>query len=101
MCELLPEGVSIYQIQSRNPHIHAERSQEHIVEMIVKSLASIYYSRLNNELVEERIRQILDSYEWNKPLPKLRVYDPRGVNPEKIVTSLMAESPDVHYFEAR
>jgi mannosyl-3-phosphoglycerate synthase len=71
MCELLPEGVSIYQIQSKNPHIHAERSQEHIVEMIVKSLASIYYSRLNNELVEERIRQILDSYEWDKPLPKL------------------------------
>ncbi len=100
-CDFLPEGVSIYQIQSRNPHIHAERSDEHIVEMVVKSLASIYYSKLNNERVEERIQGVLRSYGWNEPLPKLRIYDPRGVDPGRIVSSFLAESPDSYYFEAR
>ena len=101
MCDFLPQGVSIYQVQSRNPHIHAERSDEHIVEMIVKSLATIYYSRLNNDMVTERIKQILQSYGWEKPLPKLRVYDPRGIDPTKLVARFLAESPEAYFLEAK
>jgi len=100
-CGFLPEGVSIYQVQSKNPHIHAERDDEHIVDMIVKSLAAIYYSRLNNEKVEERIKQVLASYNWDRPLPKLRVYDPRGIDPEKIAAYVLANSAEAYFFEER
>ena len=101
LCDLTPEGVTIYQIQSRNPHIHAERSDEHIVEMIVKSLATIYYSRLNNEKVEERIKRVLENYGWEGPLPQLRVYDPRGVDPRRVAATLLSRSGEAHFFEAR
>ncbi len=100
-CDLLPHGVNIYQIEARNPHIHAERGDEHIVDMIAKSLGTIYYSKLNNDKVKERIHKVLKEYGWTKPLPKIRVYDPRGVNAEKITTRLLAESRDVYFFEAK
>ncbi|MCE4608894.1 MAG: mannosyl-3-phosphoglycerate synthase [Desulfurococcales archaeon] len=100
-CDLLPHGVNIYQIEARNPHIHAERGDEHIVDMIAKSLGTIYYSKLNNDKVKERIHKVLKEYGWTKPLPKIRVYDPRGVNAEKIITRLLAESRDAYFFEAK
>ncbi|MCE4628302.1 MAG: mannosyl-3-phosphoglycerate synthase [Desulfurococcales archaeon] len=100
-CRFLPEGVTLYQIQSRNPHIHAERDDEHIVDMVVKSLSTIYYSRLNNEDVTKRIRSILESYNWDRPLPKPRIYDPRGIDPEKITTYVISNSMDIHFFEER
>ena len=100
-CDLLPHGVNIYQIEARNPHIHAERGDEHIVGMIAKSLGTIYYSKLNNDKVKERIHKVLKEYGWTKPLPKIRVYDPRGINAEKIITRLLAESRDAYFFEAK
>ncbi|MEB3765525.1 MAG: mannosyl-3-phosphoglycerate synthase [Desulfurococcales archaeon] len=100
-CDLLPHGVNIYQIEARNPHIHAERGDEHIVDMIAKSLGTIYYSKLNNDKVKERIHKVLKEYGWTKPLPKIRVYDPRGINAEKIITRLLAESRDAYFFEAK
>ena len=101
MCNLIPEGVSVYQVQSRNPHIHAERDDEHIVEMIVKSLSTIYYSRLNNKKITERIMQILASYNWDKPLPKTKVYDPRGIDPAKIASHVLSTSTEAIYLEER
>ncbi len=100
-CDLLPHGVNIYQIEARNPHIHAERGDEHIVDMIAKSLGTIYYSKLNNDKVKARIHKVLKDYGWTKPLPKIRVYDPRGVNAEKIATRLLSESRDAYFFEAK
>jgi mannosyl-3-phosphoglycerate synthase len=100
-CDLLPYGASIYQIEAKNPHIHAERGDEHIVDMIAKSLAVIYYSKLNTEEVKERIHKILKDYGWDKPLPKVRVYDPRGLNTEKITSRFLSESNDAYFFEAR
>ncbi len=100
-CDLLPYGATIYQIEARNPHIHAERGDEHIVDMIAKSLAVIYYSKLNDNEVKERIYKILKDYGWDKPLPKIRVYDPRGIDVEKITSRFLAESNDAYFFEPR
>ena len=101
LCEFLPNGVSIYQIEARNPHIHAERGDEHIVSMVAKSLATIYYSRLGSEEVRERIEKILRDYGWLEPPPKLTIYDPRGIDPSPIAGKLLSESQDAYFFEPR
>jgi mannosyl-3-phosphoglycerate synthase len=38
--------VRICQIESRNPHLHADKGDAHVADMIVGSLATIYHSRL-------------------------------------------------------
>lgn len=38
--------VRICQIESRNPHLHADKGDAHVANMIVGSLATIYHSRL-------------------------------------------------------
>ncbi|MCE4601542.1 MAG: mannosyl-3-phosphoglycerate synthase [Desulfurococcales archaeon] len=95
-CPLLPEGVTVYQVESRNPHIHAERGDDHIVEMTARSLGTIYYSRLAVDKVKQRIRKILDEYRWDSDPPKPIVYDPSNVNPEKIFTEAVALSNDIY-----
>ncbi len=100
-CPALPEGVTIYQMESRNPHIHAERGEEHIVGMIASSLGTIYHSKLATPRVVERINKILADYGWNSEPPKPRTYDPTGIDPEKVFATLASYSNEVHILEAR
>jgi len=100
-CQTLPEGAMIYQVEARNPHIHAERGDEHIARMIAASLGTIYHSRLATDKVRERIMRVLRDYGWESEPPRPRVYDPRGVEPGRVFATLTAASNDVHIFEAR
>lgn len=38
--------VRICQIESRNPHLHSDKGDAHVADMVVGSLATIYHSRL-------------------------------------------------------
>ncbi|MCE4618721.1 MAG: mannosyl-3-phosphoglycerate synthase [Desulfurococcales archaeon] len=95
-CNMLPEGISIYQIESRNPHIHAERGDEHIVEMTATSLGTIYHSKLADEKVKTRITKILREYNWEDDPPKPVAYDPSGVNPEKVFMEAVSLSNNIY-----
>jgi len=100
-CRLTPQGVTIYQVESRNPHIHAERGDEHIVGMIATSLGTIFHSKLGSEEVRERIRRALAEYGWEGDPPKPRIYDPQGIDPARVFATLTGHSVDVHFFEPR
>ncbi len=72
--EVLRQYVEIYQIESRNPHLHdTSKGDEHIDEMIEASLRVIYHSPvcpplLREEIIEElRRRKILNKK--NLPAP--------------------------------
>lgn len=94
-CSLTPPGIKIYQVETRNPHIHAERGDEHIAEMIATSLGTIYYSRLATPKVRERIRELLGGYGLSGEPPRPRVYPPPGsADPSKVFSSFVASSKD-------
>ena len=57
---IIEHGADILQVESRNPHIHEERGAEHIDEMLLPGLATIYHSPLSNS---ENKRLILDQLE--------------------------------------
>lgn len=99
-CGFLPDGVNIFQIEARNPHIHAERGNEHIAGMLAESLGTVYHSRLAaDETVKERIHRLLHDYKYEGEPPRPRVYSLEGVDPSKLFSALLAESTMTHYFK--
>lgn len=43
---IVSSGVDVFQIESRNPHLHEEKGEEHIKKMLLSSLGSIYHSQI-------------------------------------------------------
>ncbi len=53
--EAVSSGIEVFQIETLNPHIHEEKGEEHIKEMLLQSLATIYYSKLSNDKLRNEI----------------------------------------------
>ena len=53
--EALDKGVDVFQVQTRNPHFHEEKGEDHLQEMLLCSLASIYHSRICPKPLREKI----------------------------------------------
>lgn len=51
--------VRIGQIESRNPHLHAEKGDAHVADMIIGSLATVYHSKLCPASLQKRIDEEL------------------------------------------
>ncbi len=80
-------GIEILQIETRNPHLHENKGQEHINKMLLSSLGSIYHSEVcpeetKNLILEELHRQGLLKLGDEPPRPKL-IKAPSEINFEK------------------
>ncbi|RKZ00376.1 MAG: mannosyl-3-phosphoglycerate synthase [Candidatus Hydrothermota bacterium] len=79
--DALEQGIEIFQIETLNPHIHEEKGQEHIKEMVKMSLATIYHSPLCTKSLRERIIRDMKLHrviEDEKELEAPRVMPPIG-----------------------
>lgn len=47
--------IRLCQIESRNPHLHADKGDAHVADMIIGSLATIYHSKLCPASLQKRI----------------------------------------------
>jgi len=101
--EVASKGVEIFQIEPRNPHVHEERGTEHINEMLLKSLSTIYHSKLCDKdlrkqiLNELRVRGILKEEE--EP-PKISTMKPiRNINAEKVLKILEEKAESLIFAE--
>jgi len=75
-CPSNGERIHILQIETRSPHIHAERGESHVISMLKTSLSTILYSELNNEHTEGIIREIIKDYTDETGVPRPRIYPP-------------------------
>jgi mannosyl-3-phosphoglycerate synthase len=49
-------GVEVFQIETRNPHLHEERGAEHLqADMLLPSLAAVYHSPVSDEKTRQDI----------------------------------------------
>jgi len=48
-------GVEVFQIETRSPHIHEERGSEHLQDMLLPGLATIYHSPLCEKETKEKV----------------------------------------------
>jgi mannosyl-3-phosphoglycerate synthase len=85
----LKSGVEIFQIETRNPHLHEERGKQHLEEhMLLPSLGAIYYSQLCDEDTREKIKSELISLgilknKKQEPPPPVIYRSPSEINVEK------------------
>ena len=77
--DVFDHGIEIFQIETLNPHFHEDKGQEHVKEMILLSLATIYHSKLASEGLKRRILEDLSMHEIikeDKEPPKPKVMRP-------------------------
>ena len=101
--DVVKKAIEIYQIEPRNPHIHEERSDEHIPRMLKSSLSTIYHSILADNELKKRIENELITRGALKPgekIPEPRRLPPiYGVNTEKMFKTLESASESFIYAE--
>ncbi|HEX2013827.1 MAG TPA: mannosyl-3-phosphoglycerate synthase [Nitrososphaera sp.] len=57
--DAMDKGVEIMQVETRNPHFHEDKGDEHLKEMVVASLGSIYHSKICPPKLREKILEAL------------------------------------------
>jgi len=98
-CPALPQQVKILQVEARNPHIHAEKGDEHINSMIAKSLGTIYHSKLAVGSIRKEIEEVLSQYQVGLKPVAPRIYDPRDIDASKVFTQFISNSRDALILE--
>ena len=51
----IEQGIDILQIETRNPHLHEERGNQHLNEILLSSMSTIYHSPLCDKEVKRAI----------------------------------------------
>ena len=59
--EAMDQGVEVMQVETRNPHFHEDKGDDHLKEMVVVSLGSIYHSKICPPKLREKILEALQS----------------------------------------
>jgi mannosyl-3-phosphoglycerate synthase len=57
----MDKGVEVMQVETRNPHFHEDKGEDHLKEMILASLGSIYHSKICPPKLREKIIESLQS----------------------------------------
>lgn len=57
--EIIDKGIDILQIETRNPHFHEDKGEEHLKEMLRDSLFSILDSKLCTRAIKQQIMKEL------------------------------------------
>lgn len=71
--------VNVYQIESRNPHLHEYKGEEHVERMIEASLSVIYHSYLCPPSLKAEIKQLLADRKirpMKEEIPQMPQYPP-------------------------
>lgn len=93
------QGVELFQVETRNPHLHEEKGEEHLKDMLLPGLGTIYHSSLCEEITKQKIMDELlrhDAIEPNEipPVPLL-CKPPKTINMKKF-REIMGDRMELH-----
>lgn len=69
--DAMDKGIEVLQVETRNPHFHEDKGDDHLKEMIVGSLSSILHSIICPPRLRERIIEELKGRNMLDPAPAL------------------------------
>ena len=95
-------GVEVFQIETRNPHLHEDKGEQHLEEMLLPGLGVIYHSRLCGDEAKQIIRDELlqQKAKPDRELPKpLLSAPPNKIDLQKF--SKVMEEPMASYSALR
>ena len=81
--DAMDKGVEIMQVETRNPHFHEDKGDDHLKEMVVGSLGSIYQSKICPPKVREKILEALRSKNMLEDNLQQEPPAPRKIEPFK------------------
>jgi mannosyl-3-phosphoglycerate synthase len=93
--ELVEQGVEIFQIETRNPHFHEEKGDQHLQGMLLPGLSVIYHSPLCDEETKAVIlRELIlhKALKSDEELAKVHI----NAAPKKIALESLVESLKEH-----
>ena len=73
--DAMDKGVEVMQVETRNPHFHEDKGDDHLKEMVLASLGSIYHSKICPPKLREKIleslrgRNMLEEWQQEPPAP--------------------------------
>lgn len=101
--DVYEQGIKVFQIETLNPHLHEEKGQKHVKDMILMSLAAIYHSRLASENLRKRILDDLKIHgilgEEEEPKKPTVMRPIKDINAEKWMKVLEDNSESLLKFE--
>jgi mannosyl-3-phosphoglycerate synthase len=82
-------GVEVFQIETRNPHLHEEKGSEHLQEMLLPGLGAIYHSPLceaetRQLIIDELSQQNAIKPRQKPPRPHMSA-PPKNMNLQKFI----------------
>ena len=98
--EAASAGIEIFQIETLNPHIHEEKGEEHVDNMLLSSLSTIYHCKLCNDYVRSKVLEELGDI-MKLETPKKTVIMPsiREIDPHRFVKILEGTAESFARFE--
>ena len=96
------EGIEVYQIETLDPHLHEEKGEKHVRDMLLGSLSVIYHSKLCNNHLKSKIVEELRSNEvlGEEELEKNITIPPiKNIDVSKFVKVLQENSESLRIFE--
>jgi len=98
--EAASEGIEIFQIETLNPHIHEEKGETHVDNMLLESLSTIYHCTLCNDYVRSKVLEELgDIMKWETPKKTVIMPSIRKIDPHKFVRILEGTAESFARFE--
>lgn len=73
--DVMDKGVEVMQVETRNPHFHEDKGDDHLKEMVVASMGSIYHSKICPPKLREKIleslraKSMLEESQQEPPVP--------------------------------
>ena len=73
--DAMDKGVEVMQVETRNPHFHEDKGEDHLKEMVVASMGSIYHSKICPPKLREKVleslraKSMMDEGQQEPPVP--------------------------------
>ncbi len=94
-------GIEIFQIETLNPHLHEEKGEEHIKDMLLGSVCTICNSKLCNDYVRSKVLEelgdVLDT--WEKPQGVTVMPPIGGIDADRFMNVLERKSETLVRYE--
>jgi mannosyl-3-phosphoglycerate synthase len=92
LCPSLHGGIEIYQVESLSPHIHAEKGEAHVLEMIFESASALYHSEIAEERGKSFILKTLGDLGFSRDPVQISRYEYPKIDARKLMDTVLTES---------
>ena len=98
--KVMEQGIDIFQIETRNPHLHEEKGDEHLQGMLLSALSTIYHSSLCGEELKQVILAELAKQgilkDGEEPPSLCMANPPKRVDTDKFVNAIKGDLDKYH-----